>query len=241
MQHLRHAGVEEDGVETIMIAAPAPRAKDKGKGTAREGIQLRLPPEALPSSSELDRAQVYDAQQAVPDALAGFQPDMDPHLRQVLEALDEDAFVDDELGDDFFEELVGDGERQAGDDVDFEFADAGVEEHGQRADEGQDEAGEDEPWEVQFARFKKQQKGAPAEDVTSETDGRTEGADTVGRLPVVGGKRRRRGAASESSGFSMTSSAVFRNEGLSTLDERYDQASSSYHSYIWSFTPPPYR
>jgi protein LTV1 len=34
---------------------------------------------------------MYD-QQAIPDAIAGFQPDMDLHLQQVLEALEEEPF-----------------------------------------------------------------------------------------------------------------------------------------------------
>jgi protein LTV1 len=106
MQHLRDPNEQEDGMDTIMLATP----NTSKKGKERE-IAFRLPDEALPSVSELNRSQAYDSQQAIPDAIAGFQPDMDPHLRQVLEALDEDAFVDEELEDDFFHELVKDGER----------------------------------------------------------------------------------------------------------------------------------
>ena len=54
---------------------------------------------------------------------------------------------------------------------------------------------------------------------------RSEGGDTVGALPkllVVGGKRRRKGT-SDASGYSMSSSSMFRNEGLTLLDERFDQ------------------
>jgi protein LTV1 len=235
MQHLRDPNVEEEGVETIMIEAPTvatgkAKEKGKGKGKAREDLQLRLPPEALPSSSEMDRSQAYDAQQAVPDAIAGFQPDMDPHLRQVLEALEEDAFVEDDLDEGFFGELVGDGERSGDEDPGYEFREEGIGEgeepvQGGAAEEGGEGGEREESWEVRFARFKTQQKDAPGEVDASEVDGFSESADTVGRLPVMGGKKRRRGAATASSGFSMTSSAIYRNGGLSTLDERYDQVS----------------
>lgn len=223
MQHLRDPSTEEEGMETIMIQAPTRISKGKEKNS--EDIQLRLPPEVLPSSSELDRSQAYDAQQAIPEAISGFQPDMDPHLRQVLEALEEEAFVDDELEDDFFGELVRDGERDEKEPLPFEFREEGIDEgttlvHEDAPDDDKESEGA-ASWHVRFAKFKKERENSSAED-GSEMDGLSESADTVGRLPVIGGKRRRRGAASESSGFSMTSSALYRNEGLSTLDERYD-------------------
>ena len=57
--------------------------------------------------SEFVRKTTYQDQQNIPDAIAGFQPDMDPRLREVLEALDDEAYVDDD--DDLFGELAGDG------------------------------------------------------------------------------------------------------------------------------------
>jgi protein LTV1 len=51
---------------------------------------------------------------------------MDPHLRQTLEALEDDAYVDDDLDDDFFGELVKDGERDATDRIEFEFREDGL-------------------------------------------------------------------------------------------------------------------
>ncbi|KAF8516083.1 Low temperature viability protein-domain-containing protein [Gautieria morchelliformis] len=231
MQHLRDPNVEEEGVETIMIEAPSRVSKAKTKEKTRGGIELRLPPEVLPSSSELDRSQAYDAQQAIPDAIAGFQPDMDPHLRQVLEALEEDAFVDDKLDDDFFGDLVRDGERSDEEQLPYEFREEGIDEGDTGVqDDRRDDADPElvESWETRFARFKDQHKHGPGDVDASEADGFSESADTVGRLPVIGGKKRRRGAASASSGFSMTSSAVYRNEGLSTLDERYDQIEKDY-------------
>ena len=98
MQHLRSVGVQEEGVESILIEAPV---SSRNSAQRKRRIDLQdLPPEVLPSLSELPKSYAYESQQAIPSSIAGFQPDMDPHLRQTLEALDDDAFVDDDLEDD---------------------------------------------------------------------------------------------------------------------------------------------
>ncbi|KAG1850581.1 Low temperature viability protein-domain-containing protein [Suillus subalutaceus] len=204
MQHLRTAGAEEEGVESILIEAPATSQKSKGKGKSKDPISLRdLPPEALPSASEIPRN--YESQEAVPSSIAGFQPDMDPHLRQVLEALEDDAFVDDGLEDDFFGELIAEGQRDEDEEFGFQFC----EDAGKRA----------------FAQFKKEQKDAPPPS-DSDDELHSDGGDTIGtlpKLPVIGGKRRRKGT-SDASGYSMSSSSMYRTETLMTLDERFDQS-----------------
>ena len=186
-----------------------------------KGITADVPPEALPSATETSRD--YEAGAAIPSAIAGFQPDMDPHLRQVLQALENDGFVDDELGDDFFGDLVESGERDYDEHVNFEF-DSG-DENGivqgsgliQEASAGR--LGDD--WMERFARFKREI--ARVSSKSEYGDDVSEGRDTVTglpTLPVVGGKRRRKGA-SDTSGYSLTSSSMFRNKGLSTLDEQF--------------------
>ena len=70
-------------------------------------------------------------------------------------------------------------------------------------------------------------KEEKAESGDLASDVRSEGGDTLEQLPsisVIGGKKRRKGT-SEASGYSMSSSSMFRNEGLTLLDERFDQAS----------------
>ncbi|EGO05243.1 hypothetical protein SERLA73DRAFT_26021, partial [Serpula lacrymans var. lacrymans S7.3] len=159
MQHLRAAGEKEEGVDSVWIEAPTSQ-KAKSKQKQREPLSLRdLPSDALPSTSELPRN--YESQEAVPSSIAGFQPDMDPHLRQVLEALEDDAFVDDGLEDNFFGELVGAGEREEGDKVEFEFFEDDLREHNITGDPT--EGSEDEDgWETRFAKFKLEQKNGPA-------------------------------------------------------------------------------
>lgn len=230
MQHLRTAGLQEDGVDSILIEATS--SKPQGKGKSKEPIKLvDIPKEALPSSVEIPRN--FETQEAVPSSIAGFQPDMDPHLRQVLEALEDDAFVDDELDEDFFGDLVGDGERGASDEIQYDFDEDGlpddVEEAGSEGALSQ-QAGEEMNWEARFKAFKTaQNRAGPSSDDGTEIL-HSEGGDTVGTLPqlsVMGGKRRRKGT-SDASGYSMSSSSMFRNEGLTTLDEQFDQVSSAW-------------
>jgi protein LTV1 len=220
MQHLRTAGAEEEGVESILIEAPATSQRSKGKGKSKDPISLRdLPPEALPSASEIPRN--YESQEAVPSSIAGFQPDMDPHLRQVLEALEDEAFVDDGLEDDFFGELIAEGQRDADDEFDYQFCEDGdIPQNVPSTDDYEDP----ESWEARFAQFKKEQKDAPPPS-DSDDELLSDGGDTIGtlpKLPVIGGKRRRKGT-SDASGYSMSSSSMYRTETLMTLDERFDQ------------------
>lgn len=223
MQHLRAVGAQ-DGFECILIEAPS-SSKPNAKKSQR--IDIRdLPQEAFPSASELPRT--YESQQAIPESIAGFQPDMDPHLRQTLEALEDDAFVDDGLEDDFFGQLVADGERDSDEDVDFEFKDNGAEELQGEVDQNDGEV----QWEERFKHFLQARQKNPI----SHSDDGSEGGDTVGMLPaisVVGGKKRRKGT-SDASGYSMSSSSMYRNEALQTLDERFDQVIlGGWHSFLF--------
>jgi protein LTV1 len=192
--------------------------KGKSKaGKAQAPIQLvnDLPKEALPSKQELPRN--YESQEAIPSSIAGFQPDMDPHLRQALEALEDEAFVDGHVEDDFFGELLAEGERGSEDDPGFEFSEWG-------AGEGEEEEVGPEDWQTAVKRFKHAQQSRP-DDAGSDADRYSEDGDTVGSMPqlsVIGGKKRRKGS-SEASGYSMSSSSMFRNAGLTMIDEQFDQ------------------
>jgi len=226
MQHLKPVGLREDGVESILVEAPsAQKGKGKaGKSQAPIGLVDDLPKEALPSQQELPRN--YESQEAIPSSIAGFQPEMDPHLRQTLEALEDDAFVRGDLEDDFFGELIADGERDSGEEPGFEFSEWGAqegEEGGPLRNEGEEEM-DPEDWQAAVRRFKQTQRIIP-HDANSDADEYSEGGDTVGSMPqfsVIGGKKRRKGS-SEASGYSMSSSSMFRNSGLTTIDEQFDQ------------------
>ncbi|KAF8910048.1 Low temperature viability protein-domain-containing protein [Gymnopilus junonius] len=214
MKHLRTVGIQEEGVDSVLIEAPS-TSRQKHRNKHNNDIDLLdLPDGVLASTSELPRT--YESQQAIPESIAGFRPDMDAHLRQVLEALEDDAFVDDGIEDDFFNELVADGERGSDEEVDFEFTENGIDDSAPAS-----EAVDELSWEQKFANFKKKQ--APKDG--SDDEYGSEGGDTVGTLPaisVIGGKKRRK-STSDASGYSMSSSSMYRNEALQTLDERFDQ------------------
>lgn len=269
MSHLRPLNAGGEG-EVMLIAGPrgsgvakGMKVDRKGKGKATdelfglEGIQL--PEGVLASRTERTDREVYASQAAIPEELQGLQPDMDPHLRQVLEALDDEAFVDSVEGEgDWFDELIGGGERGEDEGAladDFEFKEWGDEgapqlidngEEGEWEDDNEDEDGQDETaetgeeggetWMDRFKAFKEAGGHGPAgeegDDDDANTADRSEMADTVGSLAnrtdmmVLGGKKRRgKRGPSDATGMSMSSSSMFRNEGLRTLDERFDQVS----------------
>ena len=222
MQHLRPVGVQEDGVESILVEVPS-SSKPKAPTQAKGNNSLDLPDGVLASAYELPRT--HESEQAIPESISGFQPDMDRHLRQVLEALDDDAFVDDDLADDFFNELVADGERGSDEDIEFEFSEQGVRDTGTLEDQS---VGEDS-WEQRFSNLKRTYSGL-GRSGQSEDGCDSDGGDTLGSLPavsVIGGKgKRRRKGTSDASGYTMSSSSMYRNEALQTLDDRFDQVSS---------------
>lgn len=238
MQHLKPVGLQEDGVESILIEAPSVQKGKNKAGKSKAPIHLvdDLPTEALPSKQELPRN--YESQEAIPSSIAGFRPDMDPHLRQTLEALEDDAFVDGDLEDDFFGGLVADGERASDEEPGFDFSEWGVEEDGEGAlsHSGGEEA-DPEDWQAAVKNFKQAQR-TRLDDAGSDMDGCSEGGDTVGFMPqfsVIGGKKRRKGS-SEASGYSMSSSSMFRNAGLTIIDERFDQVCELANSHYLALT-----
>lgn len=245
MSHLRTVGGGGgEGFSSVLLEAPKGAASAtamgrkgyKGKGKAKNEDHGWFPESVLPSKEELTTQEAYAAQTAIPVELQGLQPDMDPHLRQVLEALEDDAFVDEEAEDEgWFDELLGEGERDDDEVEEFPFAEWGVDEEAEEQEAA--EGAEPQTWEERFAAFKKASKDkpvAPSEmDPNDPAAYEDEMADTIGSLnsklgamTVNGGKKRRgKRGASDASGYSMSSSSMFRNQGLSTLDERFDKVS----------------
>jgi len=223
MQHLRTVGGQDHDIESIMIEAPIVK-NNRGKGGMKD--DLFIPQEVLPSVSELPRN--YESQRAIPESIAGFQPDMHPHLRQVLEALEDDAFVDDDLTDDFFSELVDGGERGP---KEVDFDENNIEDSKDRSYDGdeRDASSSGLSWEGRFAQFKRAQAREEI-DITSDDEFASEDGDTIGELPtisVLGGKgKKRRKGSSDASGYTMSSLSMHRNKALQTLDERFDRVCS---------------
>lgn len=219
-QHFKEIGKSSEGV---FMAAPKVLAQQKKAAQQTRGIMftdsdaaeemareevsakpakkgLRLPAGVLPSREELDFADVYQG-----NAPQGLQPDMPYDIRETLEALEDDEFVDEELDESFFDQLDADGG----------FADEEVEEYYE--DEDEEGAG---GWEADFKKFKKQQQ--------YHSDDSYEGSDDEGASQHSRSSRRAGGASAST--FSMSSSAMFRNENLTLLDERFDKVEREYES-----------
>ncbi|KAJ1665000.1 Protein ltv1 [Coemansia sp. RSA 1813] len=154
--------------------------------TTRKG---ELPAEALPSTHRMDIKS-----EAMP---SGLQPHMDPNLRDVLEALEDDDV--DEFGDDFLDKLNAD-ELSSGDE-----------------DALGDEDDEDfDPNDVFAAVQRMKARNVQKYDSDDDYD-EDEGH---GGWP--------RTTRTASTGASMSSSAMFRNDKLTLLDEQFDKIEAMY-------------
>ncbi|CAI7615902.1 unnamed protein product [Penicillium pancosmium] len=273
MQHLRELGTGAG--DAHFVEAKPEKGKGKVKGMRLEDALAQASLNDGPSvagsefgdmrstATSYVRKPTYQDQQAVPDAIAGFQPDMDPRLREALEALEDEAFVDDE-DDDIFGELTkgGNEEMEKGDWEDTLF-DHDEEDDGWESDatekapvqldstEDVDPAEDLEPgempehdrpapdlnpqdqgWMNEFAKFKKDAKSgkaaapAPPTIAPSEQQTTASTAFTVGGTPIR--RKKRKGALTNPSAYSMTSSALARTEGHRLLDDRFDKVEALY-------------
>ena len=243
-------GKDKISLEDALRNASLEDAKDESSIT-RTSSQL-LDDSVLPS--KILRKTTYQDQQDIPDVLAGFQPDMEPRLREVLEALEDEAYVDDEeelfgeLAKDReelslaeFEQLEPDRDADTEEDTGWESDDTAKPNNEYKnqshamssspvtdsmATNGKaDHVGGD--WMAEFSKFKKATRAAknvkPAEVSNAELQSSIVSGSSLG-----GRKKKRKGAMTSSTGYSMTSSSLLRTEGLTTLDARFDKIEQEY-------------
>jgi len=232
---------------------------DNASMMSRSTARSLLPSEVLPSEFVTRRS--YQDQQDIPDEIAGFQPDMDARLREALEALEDEAYVEEE--EDLFDELTKDG--QAGEVDIYEFEDQfwGDDDsysvnHKNYAEEGDNDDGWesdrtvkaeakipsakehfvlplDEPnatpiadptngaWIAEYSKFKTGSKANPhAVPSMSEADRSMLSSLATGR------KKKRKGALTNPTNYSMTSSILARTDPQALLDARFDKVMESY-------------
>ncbi|CCG81875.1 Protein LTV1 [Taphrina deformans PYCC 5710] len=212
MQHLRPTG----NLGAVMLENPASVKEGKKKAA------FELPDDVRPSTNE--RPKNYQDQQAIQDSIAGFKPDLDPRIREVMEALENEEEAPEDDSEDWFQELTKDGVLEEGED-DVENGVWGDEE-----DDGwdSDDTAKAAPtnssrakkseWEQEFSKFKKAGAGAIDEEGSIVSTAFT--AASTGRI--------RHGNGSIGTGFSMSSSALYRTEGLTLLDDRFDKVEREY-------------
>lgn len=251
MQHLRDPNSGSGDVVFVEANPPTNKSKGKHKQSLEEALrQIDLErksedvfdDEFLPSRN-LTRL-TYEAQQDVPDSIAGFRPDMDPRLREALEALDDEAFADGEVDENLFSQLTKGGQELD----DYEFQEAQL--YGEEDDDGwesddtakppkeygdapplvkasaeQPEVGPSQDWMESFKHFKKEQKTARAPAAPSQSEMRS-----TWTTATNGGKRKKRkGALTDASSYSMTSSSIFRTEHMTLLDGRFERLEEQYN------------
>ncbi|KAI2641544.1 Low temperature viability protein [Hypomontagnella submonticulosa] len=261
MQHLRDLDSGNGAGEVVFIEADnGPSNKNKGKGKQKQSLEDALRQldvedkerkrdelfgdDFLPSKNL--QHVTYQAQQDIPDAIGGFQPDMDPRLREVLEALEDEAYVEDD--EDIFAELAKDGRELE----DIEFEEEFEEDDGWESDDtakptkefkdssevpdlvaatdSQDgEAIKNENWLEDFKKFKKDQ-GKPAAKAFGAAPSQSDLQSSLMTTTTNGGRRKKRkGALTSQSGYSMTSSSLVRTEQLGILDARFDKIEEQYN------------
>lgn len=224
--------------------------------------KTQLPDEKVRSRGFQPRNDIYED---IPQELKGFQPDMDPRLREVLEALEDEAYVEEEsnaLFDDLLKSgKVEDDDYDEWDDEDeFDYEadeydfDAKYHQEIEQFDNpyNEGEAPEDfdpelmpsntvggtNDWQRDFAEFKRSTKQHNDWDSDDDFDEEEENEnDAVGELPTIPNKkvnktklRKKKGAMTDTSLFSMLSLALFRTEGLALLDDRFEKINKDYEN-----------
>lgn len=274
MQHLRDIG--EGGGEAHFIEATPVKVQGKGKGKPKtmkledalrevslDDEQSVAGTDMLSTFSTMTRDRKYQSQQEVPDEIAGFQPDMDPRLREVLEALEDDAYVDDKDEEDIFGALAqearnGELELDEFEDNFFDGQDDGWESDATEKaptqpselklsstaplTEGDNEtdaaldaesaAAADGDWLRDFAKFKRDTARKPQAKAAESIIAASAVQDKAPTLYTLNGtplrQKKRKGALTNPSSYSMTSSSLARTSGQQLLDARFDQVEKMY-------------
>ncbi|CAG8464696.1 21832_t:CDS:2 [Dentiscutata erythropus] len=136
---------------------PTEMVSNQESGTSRKDkkVTIVLPNEVLPSREEMPIGLF--SQSYIPDDIQGFQPDLDPRLRETLEALDDDAYIENDLDDDFFSAL---NTEELPEEQDYE-----------------EEETEESNWQTEFQKFQKSKKRVEkdideySDDMRSRTTG----------------------------------------------------------------------
>lgn len=265
MQHLKPIGQGNDGVFI--------ERQDKKDTKEKKIDPEKLFRDQLPSEKQVKHDY---ALQNIPYELQGFNPNLDPRIREVLEALEDEAYIEDQKSsiqdsdEDVFATLLKSGEVE-GDELYDEFdgdsdaydewdMDNYEEEYSEKYNSdnfeeqelpyNKEEAPEDaldsiqnqvlinNNWQKDFERFRKESNNRK-NDWDSDDDFESEAEETIADLPNIKSSnecskksntklRKKKGAMTDCSSFSMSSSALFRTEGLTLLDDRYEQYAKKY-------------
>lgn len=295
MQHLKPIGESQDGV----FLAKKEDEKLKRKQQKQNEIDLMFKEDydnedkndrkdelLLPffmRSDYLKDKNAYQKMQNIPDEIAGLKPDMDENLREVLVALDDVEYVDDD--EDIFNNLIKSGVRANNDGVDeygkndnefddWDYDTEGDMDHNEKYIRQVDEQFEkyenkysdikvddfendeelvqqlqdlglntnddsgDWNYVIKHNKLNKEEISknyTDSEDDFEPSEISEEENETVGELPKFPKKisklkqRKKMGTKTDTSGYSMSSSANFRSKGLQLLDDRFAHMQQNYN------------
>ncbi|GAA5880368.1 hypothetical protein JCM3774_006738 [Rhodotorula dairenensis] len=267
LQHLRPVGGDGETKagavgDAFFVEAPDSKNHQKGKQkkdknalagfelseaalarheAAQAGRPARLEPFEMPEdvlpSHPLDEVSYAELTTSRVET-AGLRPELDPSIREVLEALDDDAYAEGEEDDEdaFWDGVLSGGQVGGVEEQEWEEDDDDQEvptlvAHGVEKLAIRDDEEEDGTW-AAVKQFKAATGGANNVGSDDEDDFASEGGDTIADLRSTLAKTKRplRKASGSAMGsaFSMSSSSMFRNDGLRTLDDRFDQIEKMY-------------
>ncbi|SCU88123.1 LADA_0E08328g1_1 [Lachancea dasiensis] len=305
-QHLKPVGLDPQN-SVFIPASSGQKSRDARKLKAEDlfaelGVEdaSQKKNESMFERGGVAKREYLTHQQDVEEELRGFRPDMNPALREVLEALEDEAYVvnkdtvvtkkekpDQKVGwegavdeaaggdDDLFDQLLMSGQADDAEQFENEFDEWDVDHlEDYEAENYRDEMEQFDKienyedlqnidYQADVQRFKQHQsrKAYPGDeedadsvndfdrasddvgslDALSEDGEDKEELDTLGDLPQIktskkpsksnSKSRRKKGAMSDVSGFSMSSSAIARSEAMTILDDRYDHIISGYENY----------
>ncbi|KAL9555533.1 hypothetical protein MBANPS3_002318 [Mucor bainieri] len=210
-QHLKPIG----GTDSVFLEAPSKKEKPKTLNDSmfkdddvhrdqKNPNLFQLPSNVLPSNIEMS----VGVMNQTTGLDGGLQPDMDPRLREVLEALSDEEYVENDLDDDFFEALNADGEPyDPAEDEEYYDSEEEYEDYEVDAEDGEEEINEENyDWQAAFNKFKlNQNRRAGSDDGSDDFDRQT-----------------------KQTGFSVSSSAMHRNTQLRLLDDRFEKIEEEY-------------
>ena len=283
MQHMRDLGGGTGDVKWVAAKGSDGEKPPKRKGRLEDALRdldlkedeqsvgtqtssatnSLLPEDVLPSA--FVKKRTYQDQQAVPDEIAGFQPDMDLRLREVLEALEDEAYVDDCDDENLFGQLTGDGLEvdrdeweRLGEQQAFEYGetlDDGWEsddtvkatrspklqpalpslEDGELQDPPQNPHAQptadpsDGAWLEEFKKFKSGAKSGQEPNFSPAIPRLTSTLESSALSSLAAGRRKKRpGAKTSTTNYSMTSSALGRTDQQTLLDSRFEKVEQAY-------------
>lgn len=249
--YMKHLKPIKPSVNSVFIPKKATTVNKSNEGQ----FKLKLPQETLPSK---EVKYDYQRQQGIPDEISGFKPDLNSDVREALTALEDDAYLDDTQDQDDTDVfgILLNGKKQESLTLDQynKLEEKEMQEKTEEWDlddfnedsgvQGEVAQGDNFDWEKDFKKFKQVQasgkvgNGWNTDDEFDSDEGvESEEHDVVGELPNILNKERRskskkvkrkKGAMTDTSSYSMSSSALCRTEQLSIIDDRFDVMKKKY-------------